>query len=142
MDALLDGVLSLTRPASRARRGERSAAEQELLGQAVSPRVITGFLLRSAVVSGWPGLEIEATGGEVHHILALSPSIKMVLLSGQPTKVAIHQHAGTLHLAVKDPIWKDQGKRVLEIDTKLGSAALAKSMLARAESLEIEIPWA
>jgi hypothetical protein len=142
MDALLDGVLSLTRPATRAERGARSAAEQELLGKAVSPQVLTGFLLRSAVVSGWPGLEVEATGGTVHHSVDLSPSIRMVLFSGQPTRVAIHQHAGTLHLAVKDPIWKDQARRVLEIDTKLGSAALAKSMLARAESLELGIPWA
>ncbi len=104
--------------------------------------LITGFLLRSAVVSGWPGLEVEATGGAFHHSMDFSPSIKMVLFSGQPTKVAIHQHAGTLHLAVKDPIWKHEGQRVLKIDTKLGSAALAKRMLARAESLEIGIPWA
>ncbi|WP_255637409.1 hypothetical protein [Hyalangium versicolor] len=43
---------------------------------------------------------------------------------------------------MKDPIWKHEGQRVLKIDTKLGSAALAKRMLARAESLEIGIPWA
>jgi hypothetical protein len=145
MDVLLDGVLSLTRPFNAAAGNPRREAELALLGQVAPPSVITGFLLRSAAVSGWPGLEVEATGAKVYHSTQLSPSIRMVLFSGQPAKVDIYQHAGTLHLAVKDPkkvgLWADETKRVLAIDTTLGSAAFAKAMLAQAESLHLGISW-
>lgn len=70
---------------------------------------VTGFLLRSGVVKGWPGLEVEGFGDAQQKNLLpilrmdhLSPNILLCLFSGTLVSVRIHEHPETLHFGV-DP---------------------------------------
>ena len=135
VEALIDGALSIgaTRatedsgavlrahaaPAARARlRRVRSA----LLGQAEpgaepgaetdaetgGPEAITGFLLRSAAVSGWPGLEVRGYADTAaQHPLPLlrleriSPSLLFCLLGGVLQRVDLQEPPEGVHFGVE-----------------------------------------
>ncbi|MDP9840619.1 hypothetical protein J2T09_005407 [Neorhizobium huautlense] len=94
----------LSTPQVRARmRGKPLPAEAEQVGP------ITGFLLRSAAVSGWPGMEVTAYAGEttdsaVLQLLRLdrlSDTILIALFNGLPKRVDILQPPESLHFGIR-----------------------------------------
>lgn len=65
----------------------------------------TGFLLRSQVVSGWPGLEVvgKDKDGTVLPILRFEhagPDVLLCIFNGVVQDVAIHEHPEALHFGV------------------------------------------
>jgi hypothetical protein len=70
------------------------------------PGTITGFLLRSAAVSGWPGLEVAATDADGNSLIPplrferVAPDILFCLLNGVPAEVDLKQPSETLHFGV------------------------------------------
>lgn len=132
VDCLVDGALSIGRStagdvahdaalaghvhtqAGQAMRQVRPA----LLGQAANlaendppPQHVTGFLLRSAVVKGWPGLEVRAFDdadppAELTHILRmerLAPDILICLFEGVVKTLYVHEPCEMIHLGVTEP---------------------------------------
>lgn len=68
---------------------------------------ITGFLLRSGVVSGWEGLQVEAflddagtQPGQLLRMDHLSPNVLLCLYEGMIKKVTIHEYPEVLHFGV------------------------------------------
>ncbi len=130
VEALIDGAFSIgapratsdsgtvlraaAAPAARARLPEVRAA---LAGDAGTgsatpladvPEAITGFLLRSAVVAGWPGLEVRGYADTAaQHPLPLlrleriSPSILFCLLGGILHRVDLQEPPEGLHFGVE-----------------------------------------
>ncbi|WP_323121968.1 hypothetical protein [Burkholderia alba] len=77
------------------------------LPAAGAPAAPSGFLLRSAVVSGWPGIEVTATdaSGRAVALLRLdrlSTDVLICLLADTPAEVRIHQPSESLHFGVID----------------------------------------
>ena len=73
-----------------------------------TPEAITGFLLRSALVSGWPGLEVRGYADtEAQHPLPLlrleriSPSLLFCLLGGVLQRVDLQEPPESLHFGVE-----------------------------------------
>jgi hypothetical protein len=68
--------------------------------------VLTGFLLRSRAVSGWPGLHVRASrGGAAMQLLRmerLAPAVLLVLLDGVPDRVVIEEPRAGVQFGV-DP---------------------------------------
>jgi hypothetical protein len=77
---------------------------------ATSPtHVATGILMRSAVVSGWPGLEVAAYTGRQETAAAkipllrmerLAPDVLLVIFADVPGMVVINQPKETFHFGV------------------------------------------
>jgi hypothetical protein len=72
-----------------------------------APELISGFFLRSAVVSGWPTLEVNAyadtAGIESLSILRferLAPALLIALFAGTLARVDIHEPSEGLHFGV------------------------------------------
>lgn len=110
IDALVDGATSVGRAASadaahdalavpRLLALSRAAAQQDL--------PVSGFLLRSTVAAGWPGMSVTAYDdhGSVLPALRqeqLAPSILLLLASGVLAKIELQEPAQTLHFGVDD----------------------------------------
>lgn len=66
---------------------------------------VSGFLLRSEVVAGWPGLLVDgfSKSGQlkVLKLERLSPGILLCLFDGKPTKVSFHQQPESLHFGFR-----------------------------------------
>ncbi len=141
IDALIDGALSLARP-----RAEVDAVELALIEASRAGSWTTGFLLRSAAVSGWPGLEIQPRDRNytilpVHHRAELTPSTTLCLFREPLTTVWINQHADTLHLELKPGMpFANEPERVLQLSYS-GSAELARSLLNSADAFELDVSW-
>jgi hypothetical protein len=113
MSALRDGALSIGQQSSRdALQGSKIRAlldeavaaamaqyRDQLLGQATEPSAdgithISGFMMRSAVVSGWPGLSVQGldAAGKPLKVLRLdhlSTDVLLVLFWGSPTQLLL-----------------------------------------------------
>lgn len=69
---------------------------------------VSGFLMRSAVVSGWPQLQVDAfdtsnaTLGPALRMERISPNILIVLFSGLMNTVDIHLPAERLHFGFRE----------------------------------------
>jgi hypothetical protein len=112
-DAALDGAVSVGAVTSRDRElisashdAVREAVDRvERLVRAVEESadgpagVLTGFLLRSRAVSGWPGLEVHAERGSSDapdrvrflRFERLAPAVLLVLMDGVPDRVRIEE---------------------------------------------------
>ncbi len=82
---------------------------------------ITGFLLRSGVVSGWEGLQVEAflddnakQPSQLLRMDHLSPNVLMCIYEGMIKKVTIHEYPEVLHFGV-------------DADSTVGGITLSKS---------------
>lgn len=66
---------------------------------------LTGFLFRSTVVSGWPGLEVEATSNsQILQLLRmdrLSDNVLLCIFNGVPDSVEIREPSEGLHFGVR-----------------------------------------
>ncbi|HEY0405689.1 MAG TPA: hypothetical protein VGC89_08165 [Pyrinomonadaceae bacterium] len=141
LDSLVDGAFSIGTHSSRDTKllqglvtAIREAADvamplvrSSLKAQAPPETVqigatMTGLLLRSALVSGWPGLEVKAygqPGDATADKLALLPLLRMdrlatdVLLcifSGLPERVEINEPLESLHFGIEPGVGTPLGK--------------------------------
>ena len=86
----------------------RSEARGEGAPAAATDQVAAGFLMRSAVVSGWPGLEVAGfTGADelsrklrLMRMERLSPDVLLVIFDDVPALVVINEPKETLHFGV------------------------------------------
>ena len=149
-DCLVDGAFSIGRITGTLKGvdHEQKAALLEML--TVHPTV-TGLLMRSSVVAGWPGLLVDAYGQapegavrgpqlDVARMERLAPDLLLCLFSGAAARVELHQkpetlHFGTAHLTGD---WKNAARVVnvgalatsLQSDPPLTSADLAAKVVA------------
>ena len=80
--------------------------------------IVTGLLLRSDVVSGWPGLLVDGTrprNNETKSPLRmerLSKNVLLCLFAGEVTAVNIHQKPETLHFGFDRPDSQTLGQTI------------------------------
>ena len=125
IDALLDGAFSIGRSTTSETTGDaihfqkvRARAKihasklrkrkPSLEKYVNSDSVVTGFLLRSAVLRGWPGLEINAYSDKEGkneitklRMARISDEVMICLFDGNPEMVAIHEPPEALHSGVE-----------------------------------------
>lgn len=129
MEALIDGAFSLgfcgvtdtagrarltplrTAAAARARSGSRRQAAERAPGPApmpTAPEVLSGFLLRSALVAGWPGMEVRAYSDalgavplDLVRLEIVGPSMLLCIVAGNCACVDIQESSEALHFGVK-----------------------------------------
>lgn len=99
-----------------AQRRARTIRVERIVEDSV-PNLFSGFLLRSAVVTGWPGLEVDAydDAGNPLTIVRmdrLTPSILLFIVEGTLALADIHEPHETMHFGVvlgenQSPIQKD-----------------------------------
>ena len=97
-DYLIDGAFSIGRVTSADAQNDAKLA-QEI---ETEPTQLSGFLLRSQIVSGWPDLEVYAFSKNSEAIPQLrysriSKNILFVIFEGQLSSVAIQQKPQTIH---------------------------------------------
>ena len=105
VDCLLDGAFGIGRvtTANHAQDARQTANNSS---PAVRPyEQITGFLLRSDVVAGWPGLQIIGYGSDGSSLPllrrdSLSPNVLICLFEGEVTSVALSLKPETLHFGL------------------------------------------
>jgi hypothetical protein len=131
--------------------GRRPRAEVGLVETLTVHPTVTGLLMRSSVVAGWPGLLVDAYGPapkgavrgphlDVARREQLAPDLLLCLFSGAAARVELHQkpetlHFGTAHLTGD---WKNAARVVnvgalaasLQSDPPLTSADLAARVVA------------
>ena len=105
VECLLDGAFSVGRVTS-----SDHARDQALNAtQAVAAhKQVTGFLLRSDAVSGWPGLLADAPDApgrklECLRTDRLSPNVLLCLFVGDVKTVALHPKPEDLHFGIDSP---------------------------------------
>jgi hypothetical protein len=166
MACLLDGAFSV----GRVMTIDHARDQQHVISTAqglVQTRhdIVTGVLLRSDVVSGWPGLLVDGYADEndttpltLLRMERLSKHVLLCLFADKVTAVDMHQRPETLHFGFNrpDPLdsganyykekterihitWQDPGKRVVKMETladKLGSGHAAQFALDMIEGVE------
>lgn len=141
LDSLVDGVFSVGTHSSRDEsfvqlmiKGIRETADlmmpqvRSRLRGAAPPSTLqvgatmTGFLLRSEVVSGWPGLEVKAYGQmdgsspvlssqlQLLRMERLSPDVLLCIFSGLPARVEINEPSESLHFGVEPGVGSPLGR--------------------------------
>jgi len=105
VNALLEGAASIGRSCSL--EASVDAALVSRLYAAVAPtNPVTGFVLRSNVVSGWPGIEVRAydsSGRRLNEVLRheiLAPTVMLFMVSGAIDHVDISEPAEALHFGI------------------------------------------
>ena len=106
VDCLADGAFSIGRVASSDHKADKLLGENS--PAAADGLMITGILLRSEVVSGWPGLLVtgffDKDGKDEHRLeslrtVRLAPGVLLCLFAGERdvVRVDIYQKPETLH---------------------------------------------
>ena len=168
IQALLDGALSMARMPTLHKECCQDA-EKALIDSSPS-HTITGFLLHSTAVAGWPRLNVAATGDleqektnqpltnqplTLYLQQQLSPSILLCLFKGQITSLSVQQPPETLHLSIDGhtvdstiwksdrKIWKDEAKTILDIGAlnDTSGSSFADKMLHRQQKLPVSVIW-
>lgn len=122
MAALIDGATSIGRIVTSDLNHDRAffAGDDGIFVQAqaaagISAEIVTGFLLRSALVEGWwPGIKIDGfpttarkpdpdTRLKILRLDRLSPSVLLCLFDGQVQRVNIHEPPEGLHFGLDKP---------------------------------------
>jgi hypothetical protein len=132
LDSLVDGVFSVGTHSSRngaltqlmikANRETTDLAMPQVRSRLRGVRppskvqagaTMTGFLLRSAVVAGWPGLEVKAYGQmdgsspvessllQLLRMERLSADVLLCIYSGLPARVELNEPSESLHFGVE-----------------------------------------
>jgi hypothetical protein len=98
LDALLDGAFSVGGPPSG------TDADRPRTATPSGPQELGGFLLRSAAVSGWPGMEAHAYGDPAGtdplaqvRLERIAPSILLGLYAGVVRRLELTEPAEALH---------------------------------------------
>jgi len=107
VECLVDGAFSVGRLTGRVRESDRGQSDTLAAHLATHP-VITGFLLRSSVVPGWPGLLVDGyprtDGGDKLPRLRferLGPETLIVLYAGTVARVQVHQAPEAMHFGTE-----------------------------------------
>ena len=100
---LLDGAFSIGRVSATDQQNDTAIPHRDTPHEAV-----TGFLLRSDVVSGWPGLQVAGFGQNKEKLAILrmdhlSPNILLCLFSGNLQTIEINQKPESLHFGIDSP---------------------------------------
>lgn len=129
-DCLLEGALSIGNATSSdaalsqalapfihasanagARRIRRSVLKMPMLADTPITPIAnpTGFLLRSQVVTGWPGMEVfgyDSTGKKLEFLRLeqVGPGVLLCIFDGVVQKVEIHEHPEALHFGVDEDV--------------------------------------
>jgi len=104
INALIEGACSIGRSSSADLAHD--AALATTLYQAVAPaRQASGFLLRSAVVTGWPNLEVAAYAnnqdvGAPLRMERLSPTVLLYIAPALIDRIEIHEPPEGLHFGI------------------------------------------
>jgi len=107
VDCLLDGAFGIGRVTTSDQNQDQNHVAANT-SPAVNPYdQITGLLLRSEVVAGWPGLLVSGYGsdGKTLPLLrkeCLSPNVLICLFDGVMTSVSFSQHPETLHFGLDE----------------------------------------
>ena len=106
VDCLLDGAFSIGR-VTRADYEQTQVMKEGLTGGGDEDEVTSGFLLRSNVVAGWPGLLVDAFDADDHRLDSrrferLSESVLLCLFSGDVRRAEIHQRPEMLHFGLDE----------------------------------------
>lgn len=157
--ALCDGALSIGRVTSKDYKNDGEVIDKINIEEKLFAGKISGFIIRSEAVSGWPGLQIEGydtkdpdpldSDTKALSVLRdekLSPNVRLCLFDGDLQTLSLHLKPEMLHFGVDQnehgyenkanisiPIQADEG--VLKIDhlikgnNFLTSAHLAKQLL-------------
>lgn len=120
ISSLLDGALSIGRAAT----SDHAYDRDQLMHLAANRYAgATGFLLRSAIVSGWPGLLVDGYAGRIDdenfdpaqppvslvRMTRLSANVLLCLFGGEVQTVDIHLKPETLHFGVDRNIGEPAG---------------------------------
>ena len=114
ISSLIDGAFSVGRVTAADAQTDQKLHKDHVAGQ--QPSVVSGFLLRSYVVKGWPQLQVDGhnqlakdEAGMDSNILKilrmerLSPNVLLCLFEGDAVAVDIHQKPEMLHLGFTPP---------------------------------------
>lgn len=102
VNCLIDGAFSVARVTVSDYDQDKALLRSIMPG---TQEKITGLLLRSAVVAGWPGLIVEAydrtqTRLEIERRDVLSDSVLMLLFKGEINSIKVHQKPEALHFGL------------------------------------------
>ncbi len=133
MACLLDGAFSVGRTTSGDLVQDQSAETNPALWPAPA---VSGFVLRSAVVAGWPGLLVDGLDDEDQPLAALrverlSDNVLLALFAGDIHQVRFHLQPETLHFGFDQPTLQYQ-----ELHKQLRDSAGAETELVIAT-----LPW-
>jgi hypothetical protein len=106
---LLDGAFGIGRVTTSDNDRDQALADKSPASNLPGP--VTGILLRSEVVSGWPGLLADAYPGQAENqpessklpllrMERLSANVLICLFDGEAKRVEIHQQPETLHFGL------------------------------------------
>jgi hypothetical protein len=106
LDCLADGAFSIGRVGSSDLEDDRShGAKSPAAGLAP---MLTGFLMRSEVVSGWPGLLVEGYSDKAgkkslicNRTERLSKGVLLCIFAGEVARIDIHQKPEMLHFGLE-----------------------------------------
>jgi hypothetical protein len=108
IDCLADGAFSIGRIASSDHQNDKLLSDSSLATTAAA-ETITGFFMRSEVVSGWPGLLIEVFADQAGTIEVkplrmerLAPGVLLGLFPGEIARVEVHLKPETLHFGLDE----------------------------------------
>jgi hypothetical protein len=96
---------------------------------------VSGLLLRSQIVTGWPTLLPEAAGAQrklpLLRSARLAPNVLLCLFDGPLESITFRNPPTLLHFEVKQGLQRSEGEyQLLKLDTAHESAELACSILA------------
>ena len=131
VDCLADGAFSIGRVASSDHKADKSHGAKS--PAACFAPMLTGFLLRSEVVSGWPGLLVKGYSDHgdqrslrVERVERLSAGVLLCIFAGEVARVDLHQKPEALHFGLdtnggfykdlRDSNGKELGKTVKLVD--------------------------
>lgn len=103
MACLLDGAFSVGRVTTADVADDHKRAKQVI---DLTQQTVSGFLLRSAVVAGWPALQTDAYDSNNKKLTRLrmallSPNVLLCLFAGEAVQFDIHQKKETIHFGFK-----------------------------------------
>jgi hypothetical protein len=105
VNALIEGACSIGRSSSADLKLD-AVLVSKLYAATNAPKLATGFVLRSAVVDGWPGLEVTAYDAgdkpltSVLRMERLAPSLLLFMVEGEIDHMDIHEPAEGLHFGI------------------------------------------
>ena len=101
MRSMIDGAFSIGRVSSKDHSLDQTLNEDEL---SITDQAVSGFILRSEVVPGWPQMFIEAYGGGTELTVirrdTLSENVLICLFEGTLDEVNFHLKPEVLHFGV------------------------------------------
>lgn len=101
LDCLVDGAFAVGRVLSTDHDHDKNLRKGQLTSRLTPGGGVSGFLLRSAVVPGWPGMKVSGYAGTDRlpgvRFDRLSDNVLICLFSGQVTTVELSLKPETLH---------------------------------------------